>query len=230
MFRGTAPLRRAAASFANRVVAATMSSGARRRGKDFVGAGPAVSWSGLCGPASPCDHTFSVAWMTSRRTGGVVAQLARPALAGLRCQTIRTAGPGGRIPAGGARVTPAIMPQPGPGPRDRVTPPCCGRGSVTRSFSGRRRWHRQQHWPHRSQINGGFDHQAAGRVGTTPSRGSGCRKLVCAAAVATPPAHAVVPQAPVVRQRPITAEDPAYAEDLGSSSCQNAPYKPYPPR
>jgi hypothetical protein len=82
MFRGTAPLRRAAASFANRVVAATMSSGARRRGNDVVGAGPAVSWSGLCGPASPCDHTFSVAWMTSRRTGGVVAQLARPALRG----------------------------------------------------------------------------------------------------------------------------------------------------
>jgi hypothetical protein len=92
---------------------------------------------------------------------------------GLRCQTIRTAGPGGRIPAGGARVTPAIMPQPGPVPRDRVTPPCCGRGSVTRSFSCRRRWHRQQHWPHRSQINGGFDCQAAGRVGTTPSIGAG---------------------------------------------------------
>jgi hypothetical protein len=56
-------------------------------------------------------------------------------------------------------------------PRDRVTPPCCERGSVTRSFSCRRRRHRQQHWPHRSQINGGFDGQAAGRVGTTPSPG-----------------------------------------------------------
>jgi hypothetical protein len=65
------------------------------------------------------------------------------------------------------------MPQPGPVPRDRVTPPRCGRGSVTPSFSCRRRWHRQQHWPHRSQINGGFDRQAAGKVGTTPSMGPG---------------------------------------------------------
>jgi hypothetical protein len=80
-------------------------------------------------------------------------------------------------PAGGARVTPAIMPQ--PVPRDRVTPPCCGgRGSVTRSFSWQRRRHRQQHWAHRSQINGGFDRQAAGRVGTTPSPGSPCRHLL----------------------------------------------------
>jgi hypothetical protein len=87
---GMAPLRRAAASFANRVVVATMSSGARRCGNDVVGAGPAVSWSGLCGPASPCDHTFSVASMTSRRTGGVVAQLARSCLPGLRCHRPRT--------------------------------------------------------------------------------------------------------------------------------------------
>ena len=57
---------------------------------------------------------------------------------GWRCPTIRTAGRGGRIPAGGARVTLAIMPQPGPVPRDGVTSPCCGRGSVTlRSFSCR---------------------------------------------------------------------------------------------
>jgi hypothetical protein len=140
MFRGMAPLRGAAASFANRVVAATMSSGARRCGNDVVGAGPAVSWSGLCGPASPCDHTFSVAWMTSRRTGGVVAQLARPALRGPGCPTIRTAGRGGRIPAGGARVTRARNAAArlvGPVPRDRVTPPCCGRGRVTPSFSYR---------------------------------------------------------------------------------------------
>jgi hypothetical protein len=37
----------------NRVVAATMSSGARRCGNDVVGAGPAVSWSVPRGPASP---------------------------------------------------------------------------------------------------------------------------------------------------------------------------------
>ena len=53
MFRGTAPLRRAAASFAKRVVVTTMSSGARRCGNDVVGAGPVVSWSGLCGFARP---------------------------------------------------------------------------------------------------------------------------------------------------------------------------------
>jgi hypothetical protein len=82
---GDAPLRRAAASFANRVVVATMSSGARRCGNDVVGAGPAVSWSGLCGPASPRDHTFSAASMTNRRTGGVVAQLAGPRLPGPVC-------------------------------------------------------------------------------------------------------------------------------------------------
>jgi hypothetical protein len=56
---------------------------------------------------------------------------------GSRCPTIRTAGRGGRIPAAGARVTLAIMPQLGPVPGDRVTPPCCGRGSVTPSFSYR---------------------------------------------------------------------------------------------
>jgi hypothetical protein len=125
------------------------------------------------------DHRFTVASMTSRRAGRMWAESAWPLLPGLRCQTIRTAGPGGRIPAGGARVTPAIMPRPGPGPRDRVTPPCCGRGGVTQSFSGRRRWHRQQHWPHRSQINGGFDHQAAGRVGTTPSTGAMGTRTPC---------------------------------------------------
>jgi hypothetical protein len=52
-------------------------------------------------------------------------------LPGLRCPTIRTAGPGGRIPAVRARFTPP----PRPVPRDCVTPPCCGRGGVTRSFS-----------------------------------------------------------------------------------------------
>jgi hypothetical protein len=67
---------------ANRVVVATMSSGARRCGNDVVGAGPAVSWSEPPSPVSPCDHTFNVASMTSRRTGGVVAQLARPPLMG----------------------------------------------------------------------------------------------------------------------------------------------------
>jgi hypothetical protein len=59
---------------------------------------------------------------------------------GSRCPTIRTAGRSGRIPAGGARVTRARNAAArlvGPVPRDRVTPPCCGRGSVTRSFSCR---------------------------------------------------------------------------------------------
>jgi hypothetical protein len=43
-----------------------------------------------------------------------------------------------------------------------------------------------------------------------PLLGSGCRRVVCAAAAAIL-ARAVVPQAPLVRQRPITVEDPASA-------------------
>src|SRR5580700_12322701 len=44
-------------------------------------------------------------------------------------------GPWRTDPAGAARVTPAIMPRPGPVPRDRVTPPCCGtRRLLSRGF------------------------------------------------------------------------------------------------
>ena len=93
----------------------------------------------------------------------------------------------------------------------------------------RRGRHRQQHWPYRSQINGGFDGQAAGRVGRAALVARGAEGSYVTAAAAMP-AHAVVPQAPVVRQRPITAEDPAYAEDPGSWGCQNAPHKLYLPR
>ena len=62
-------------------------------------------------------HTPTAASMTSRRTGPVVAGSACPALGDRGCPTIPAAGRGGRIPPGGARVTLAIMPQPGsPGP------------------------------------------------------------------------------------------------------------------
>jgi hypothetical protein len=178
----------------------------------------------------PRDHMVSVASMTNRRTAGVVAQLARPRLAGSRCPTIRTAGRGGRIPAGGARVTLAIMPQSGPVPRDRVTPPRCGRGRVTPSFScrsaggGDGTGSSTGHTGHRSTTDSMVRRRAELARPPLP----GCRRIVCAVAAAMP-AHAVVPQAPVVRQCPITVEDPAYVVDPGSYSYQNTPHKLYPP-
>jgi hypothetical protein len=61
----------------NGIVAATMSSGARRCGNDVVGTRPVVSPSGLYNPASPSDYMFSAASIVNWRTGWI-AQLPRP--------------------------------------------------------------------------------------------------------------------------------------------------------
>ena len=169
---GDAPLRRADASFANHVVVATMSSGARRCGNDVVGAGPAVSWSKLCGPARPRDHTFSVAWMTSRRTGGVVAQLARPALGdrGAQRSGRRPVADGSLQLEHGSPWRSCRSPDPFPVIATLLWKRQ-GHTILLVPVRRRRGRHRQQHWPHRSQINGGFDGQAAGSVAPAPSSG-----------------------------------------------------------
>src|SRR5580658_5797050 len=61
-----------------------------------------------------------------------------------------------------------------PAPRDCVTLPCCGRGSVTQSFScrsaggGNDTGSSTSHKGHRS-VNGVFNDQASGSVGAIPS-------------------------------------------------------------
>jgi hypothetical protein len=49
--------------------------------------------------------------MVKRRAGRMWEEFGM--LPGIEVPNVRTAGPDGRIPAGGAQVTPAIMPQPG---------------------------------------------------------------------------------------------------------------------
>lgn len=69
----------------------------------------------------------------------------------------------------------------GPVPRDRVTPPCCGRGSVTRSFSCRSAGGRDRtgsstgHTGHRSTAASMVRRRA--ELVWSPLAGSGCHEL-----------------------------------------------------
>jgi hypothetical protein len=86
----------------NGVVAAIMSSGARRCDNDVVGTRPVVSPSGLCNPASPSDHMFSAASIVNWRTGWV-PQLPRPARPGCVCHKPRLSGLMCHAPRSGTR-------------------------------------------------------------------------------------------------------------------------------
>jgi hypothetical protein len=82
---------------------------------------------------------------------------------------------------------------------------------------------REQHTPQGSQIDRGFDGQAAGRVGTLPSNGLGVPRAPC---TGTRPR----PASPSNPARPVSAVDPAHAECCGNPSCPFPPRKPDPPR
>jgi hypothetical protein len=142
------------------------------------------------GPAGPA-RVPAAARATGRRVT-TASVISRPGRAEVRAVTVLpcwgrgAARPGRRAACGGSSHRGA---RGHPGDRagargpsrtfDCVTLPRCQRGGVTRSCPGRSGalWpaagrHRRQHWPHRSQINAGFDGQAAGRAGMAPSTGA----------------------------------------------------------